>query len=270
MHIGRIRVLMSPFALFRNPEYGDQAIARRALGSRASEGRASPRDSLQLTLDMAKTHGGRRVGAGRPKTLSRPNVRHETPAPRAGWIPAHVTLRGIPSLPDFRLDVMHSTIVGCIRDSQREAFRIVQYSIQQDHLHLIVEASGETLGRGMRGFSTRTARRLNRAAERTGRVWADRYHRHDLRTPREVRNALVYVLGNGAKHGVVPVGTIDPCSSARFFDGWATPPPGLAANDDAEVRPVRPAESWLLRVGWLKVWPGYVLFTETPKTARLE
>ena len=194
-------------------------------------------ESAQLTLDMAKTHGGRRAGAGRPKTLSRPNVSHEARIARAGWVPMHITLRRTPDFADFRLDPMYAAIVGCIRDSQGDDFRIVQYSVQRDHLHLIVEASPEALVRGMRGFSTRTAKRLNRVAQRTGRVWADRYHRHDLRTPREVRHALVYVLGNGAKHGVVPVGAIDPCSSARYFDGWATTPTGLAANDHGEEMP---------------------------------
>jgi len=31
-------------------------------------------------------------------------------------------------------------------------------------------------------------------------VWGDRYHRRDLGSPREVRNALVYVNNNHLKH----------------------------------------------------------------------
>ena len=144
----------------------------------------------------------------------------------------------------------------------------MHYSVQRDHLHLLVEAAGDALSRGMRGFTTRTAKRLNRSGGTTGRVWSDRYHRHDLRTPREVRHALVYVLANGTKHGEVPAGELDPCSSARYFDGWATSPAGLAAIDTEDESPVRRAESWLLRTGWLKVWPGHLLVTETPKAAR--
>ena len=54
--------------------------------------------------------------------------------------------------------------------------------------------------RGIRGLAIRIARAVNRAWLRRGRVWGDRYHAHSLRSPREVRNALVYVLQNFRKH----------------------------------------------------------------------
>ena len=43
----------------------------------------------------------------------------------------------------------------------------------------------------------RIARVLNKLWRRRGRVFADRYHDRILKTPREVKNALVYVLANG-------------------------------------------------------------------------
>jgi hypothetical protein len=73
--------------------------------------------------------------------------------------------------------------------------------------------------RGVRGLAIRVAKAVNRALGRRGRVWADRYHAHLLRTPREVRNALVYVLNNFRKH-VRGARGLDPRSSARWFDGW--------------------------------------------------
>lgn len=63
-----------------------------------------------------------------------------------------------------------------------------------------------------------------------GRVLADRYHRRVLRTPREVRNALAYVLLNArrdaARLGRVLRGParIDPASSGRWVDGWSASP----------------------------------------------
>ncbi len=125
----------------------------------------------------------------------------------------------------------------------------MQYSVQRDHLHLIVEADDKkALSRGMRGLAIRCALAVNRALGRRGALWADRYHAIALRTPRMVRNALVYVLANAAKH-LRAVAGLDPCSSAPWFDGFrdaavtVTPP----AGDEA---PTRAPRTWLLRVGW--------------------
>jgi putative transposase len=145
--------------------------------------------------------------------------------------------------------------------ARREAldgFRVVEFSIQHDHLHLIVEAmSRKAMARGMKGLTCRIAKAVNRALERAGAVFADRYHVRALATPTEVRHALRYVLQNAGKHDAhhpapdvetCTVDGIDPCSSARWFTGWRTPPP---APDTAP--PVSPPRTWLLREGWRRL-----------------
>jgi hypothetical protein len=77
----------------------------------------------------------------------------------------------------------------------------VEFSVQADHIHLVVEADGkEALTRGLQGLIIRIARAINRALERKGKVFADRYHARILKTPAEVRNAVEYVRRNYAKH----------------------------------------------------------------------
>jgi putative transposase len=108
------------------------------------------------------------------------------------------------------------------RAQRPESFRIVQFSLQDNHLHLIVEASDKTsLSRGMRGLVVRLARAVNQLLMRKGSLWVDRWHSRALTSPRQVRNALVYVLANFRKHSrrVLAPGA-DPLSSALFFDGW--------------------------------------------------
>jgi hypothetical protein len=61
-----------------------------------------------------------------------------------------------------------------------------------------------------------------------------------------VRNALVYVLQNAHRHGIHQAGA-DPYSSGRWFGGWRE---GTVEDVRGQVRPVAPARSWLLRVGW--------------------
>jgi len=118
-----------------------------------------------------------------------------------------------------------------------------------NHLHLIAEAEDKrALSRGMQGLQIRLARRLNKALGRAGRVFADRYHAHVLRTPTETRRALAYVFNNAKKHmrqagRAVAKGWVDPCSTAgRFFADRSA---GIAVN-----RGLRAARTWLLNAGW--------------------
>src|SRR5205085_11981828 len=149
-----------------------------------------------------------------------------------------------------------------MRGTRREGFRIVECSVQDNHVHLIVEANdNDTLARGMKSFSVRANRLFNAAMGRgRGRVWGDRYHRRDLTNPREVRNALVYCLNSYRKHQRIAGGAmrIDPCSSARWVEGWTA----IRQHDDGP-RPTEPAHSLLLRSLWQKhglIHPG-----ETPR-----
>jgi len=76
---------------------------------------------------------------------------------------------------------------------------------------------------GMRALLVRIARALNRLWNRSGSIFADRFHERALRTPSEVRNSLVYVLQNARKHGIAAGGP-DPYSSGPWFDGWLERP----------------------------------------------
>ncbi len=151
-------------------------------------------------------------------------------------------------------------------DRLAAGFRVVHYSLQDDHIHLIVEASDRAaLSAGMRRLVIRLAKRIDVVARggRRGKVWADRYHRQDLTSPRQVRNALVYVLQNGHKHGRVLPGALDTYSSAETFAGWSDRVPRPRAPDDVSTKP----SSWLLRVGWLRAG-GKLRVTERPRPPR--
>jgi hypothetical protein len=126
-------------------------------------------------------------------------------------------------------------------------FRLVHFSVQSNHLHLIVEGDARpTLARGLQGLAIRMARALNRLWRRAGSVFADRYHDRILRSPREVWNALRYVLCNARKHGAWTSRTRhDPFSSAPWFDGWGGAQPKLE-----QPSPAARARTWLLRTGW--------------------
>jgi REP element-mobilizing transposase RayT len=217
------------------------------------------RTPKQISFDERRYHtgrGGPRIGAGRPPLSKNPPEHHvkRPPVPRA--CPAHVTLRvrrGVPALRQKRFlrELRPSLRKGC----ERGEFRVAHYSVQGNHLHLIVEAAGkQALGRGMKAIGGRVARAVHRAFGWSGSVLHGRYHLRILRTPREVRSALAYVLLNVRKHfqqrrGFAPAVRVDEASSGRWFDGWRSrPSEGPYAT--AGPRDVAPPRTWLLTAGW--------------------
>jgi len=193
-----------------------------------------------------RTWGGRRKGAGRKRVAPRPMVSHRARPRHREAHPVHVTLRACDGLPPFRERALFARMRECIRAASHDGFRVVQFSVQRDHVHLIVEARDpEGLSRGVQGLAIRLARGINRTLSVRGRVWGDRFHARELRTPREVRNALVYVLMNAKKH-LRNAPDVDPFSSAPWFDGFAH----LVALEMTASTPVVRAETWLARKGW--------------------
>ena len=197
--------------------------------------------------------GGARKGAGR-KAAPRARVWHrgrpEFPESHPGLVTIRVR-RDVPSLRTLRLI---REVERLLRSSAvRGDFRVVQYSIQNDHAHLLIEATSATaLTCGMKSIAARLARAVNRIFNRRGAVLDGRYHHRRLATPREVRAALAYVLLNARKHAARWVSAdvasefpLDPASSSRWFEGWADRP-DPPADSPAVARP----QTWLLRTGW--------------------
>jgi REP element-mobilizing transposase RayT len=194
----------------------------------------------QLAFDF-RQWGGSRRGAGRKRRGKR-QVSHGARPVHSRHQPLHITLRVVDGLPSLRGKkpfrcIKRALALANTKGKHCEEFRVTHFSVQGNHAHLIAEASDRLhLSRGMQGLAIRVAKRVNRALERRGAVFAERFHARALRTPREVRHALAYVLLNERRHlkaerGLtLPPWYFDPCSSASEFDGWRhvyglAPPP---------------------------------------------
>jgi hypothetical protein len=176
-----------------------------------------------------------------------------------------------------------------MRGAARDDFRVCGYSIQSNHMHLVVEASdARALSRGMNSLGTRIGMAINKLWKRRGPVLAERYHSRVLRSPTEVRRALVYVLNNARKHGAWIAPMPDPYSSGPSFDGWRTRPAGAHSTPSfgSRVAPLAPAQlpsrcsngdraidatvspprTWLLTLGWRRL--GLIDVCELPANSR--
>lgn|SRR5262245_22532394 len=212
----------------------------------------------QLNLPAPRAWGGRRDGAGRKPAPGRRRVSHRQRPSHDRHCPVHVTLRASDSIPSLRRDDVFGAVRGSFGNASKKNFRVLHFSVQHDHVHLLLEAeSGGALRRGVQGLTIRMAKAINRRLGRRGKVWSDRYHARALATPREVRNALIYVLQNFRKH-LRGVRGLDPRSSAAWFTGWRTiiaVPPGRS--------PVVSAGTWLAAVGWRR--HGLIGVDEAPR-----
>jgi putative transposase len=192
-----------------------------------------------------------------------------------------VTLKveaGLWSLRGFKVyRAIHRALCG---GNLRVDFRLIQYSVQRNHLHLIPEAKDTVaLSRGIQGLAIRLARAVNRAMHRSGRVFADRYRSRLLTDPLDARNTLRYVLNNARRHVRFARRNLtrwtDPCSSAPWFRHWSIPRGlpepvpdtrrhRLVALGSAAVLP----RTVLLASGWMRAGSIELLHVPGPRDVR--
>jgi putative transposase len=204
--------------------------------------------SKQLALEL-RTWGGKRKRAGRKPNGARAGVPHASRPALAARHPVHATLSVLPHVWNLRSRRCFRAIAAAFAGVRgRGGFRLIEFSVQGNHLHLVVEAAdAQSLSRGLQALAIRMAKRLNRVMGRRGTVFADRYHAHVLGSPLEVARALAYVLGNFAVHArrrgdSSADGEVDPYSSVSIEVRLGPGPPLVS-----EPR------TWLLSVGWRMV-----------------
>jgi REP element-mobilizing transposase RayT len=235
---------------------------------------SSPAESSrQLKLPFRK-RGGARKGAGRKPRADRVDfVPHVARSKHSVHVPVHITARTVAAAPSLRSERIYEALRGIFAAVSEKGFRLVHFSVQGNHLHMIVEGDDDVaLTRGVQRLLSRVAMMVNAMTGRSGRLWRDRHHRHPLRTPSEVRNAYVYVLFNFRKHQVEGTAdwhrarvSYDPCSSHVWFDGWrASAQPAEETIARAGPRVVERARSWLAREGWRR--RGLLRRDEVPRS----
>lgn len=202
--------------------------------------------------------GGKRAGAGRKKSGVPRGGAHRTRPELLASHPVHVTTRIGRMRPEMRSHHVYRKIHRVLRRMiGRVDFRVVHISIQNHHLHLLVEATNRVaLSRGMQSLLIRTQRAI---CGSLGNLFTHRYHATQITTARQARNALAYVLNNWRRHrldwdrnGRLSA-KLDEFSSAIAFPGWRRSD-GRAATflcpAGYDPLPVASPQTWLLRVGW--------------------
>ena len=158
---------------------------------------------VQGELDLRpRTWGGRRDGAGRKKKPGKKDPLHRARPELRAYHPVHVVMRvkkGVGRLRKGRAyRAIRRSLVKCLGD---QSFRVCHISVQANHLHFLVEASDRrALSVGMQRLNILTARALNRELGRRGTLFEFRYHATQIKSPKQARHSLAYVLNNWRRH----------------------------------------------------------------------
>jgi REP element-mobilizing transposase RayT len=234
-----------------------------------------------VQIDMfakPKRKAGKGKRLGRPPKNGRAGSLHKKRPTLDARHPVHIVLRAIAAIGSLRRrDIYKAVRWATITAAKHDGFRIVHLSLQRTHVHLLVEAENKlALARGMQAFQISAAKLINAAISknkerrRRGSVFPDRYHQEIIKTPRQARHALAYVLNNWRKHRedqgeLAGAWLVDPFSTGVLFNGWKE----LEGHDvmwkwrdTYDPMIVWLPKTWLLSEGWRR--HGLIQCREVP------
>ena len=175
------------------------------------------------------------IEAGRKR-----KVGHRT-RQRFNDVPGHLVVGVREGLPSLRKKPVRQCIIKALVAMQdRFQCRIVEFSIQTNHIHMLADPTNEAeLAKAMKSFKVRVARALNQMWGLKGTFWADRYYFRLVRKVHELRRLIRYVLQNARKHGMhLPPGP-DFYSSGIWFEKWEGCRGQTFTTEPCPVRPPR-------------------------------
>ncbi|MGE4131285.1 MAG: hypothetical protein AB7F86_06580 [Bdellovibrionales bacterium] len=256
------------------PKFGSKT---KILGARNFKVRNKDRTAAQLSFKAVSGWGGPRRGAGRPNKTGQ--VNHMKRAKVKSSTPLHLTWRLKKDLVNLRCGEVLALFRTASARAKNFGLRVVHFSIQSNHLHLIVECkSNEGLKRGTRSLAACLGKGVRKLIGGRGSVFAGRFDLKVLTNPTMVRNAMAYVLQNFSKHARL-LNHVDRYSSAPNFSRWqrllgsragpiltSGPPlsvsrscswPTFISERSREKAGLLPdflstSQSWLAREGWMR------------------
>lgn len=180
--------------------------------------------------------GGLREGAGRKRRHS-PGVAHSIREKVGTRTPLHVNFK-------YRFPVRNKTTLKllkrAIQNARTHGLKILHYSFQHNHVHLIIHAEDNSiLTKGMRSLTITFAKGIKQ-----GRIQLERYHLHVLKTAKEVKHTLHYVLFNQQKHENGTCSTVDDYSSILSMERGLELIRKFASKKRMTIK-IRRGEAWM-------------------------
>ena len=153
-------------------------------------------------------------GAGRPP-IHDAGIRHTERPVITRPSSLHLTVK----IKSIKADLKNKSILKILKrailNARKQKLKIVHFSLEYDHLHLLVEASNNIeLSKGMQSFGVTIAKAINRRCKLKGGVYKHRYDFRKITSSSELKKVLSYIFNNGVKHKT-STSIVNPYNSIR-------------------------------------------------------
>ena len=138
--------------------------------------------------------------AGR-KAIHAPSIRHRKRAEIKKPSSLHLTIKIAKNKAGVKNKQILKVLKRAILKGRSAGIRIIHFTLEYDHIHLLVEADCKIkLGRGMMRFGVTLAKGINHYRRDQGQVYKHRYHQRFITSRRDLKNVMNYIFHNGLKH----------------------------------------------------------------------
>ena len=138
--------------------------------------------------------------AGRPAKVDR-GIRHISRERIKVLTTLHLTIKVRENKADIKSKTILKALHHAIKRARMKQLRILHYTLEYNHVHLLVEATGnKILHSGMQAMGISFSKAINKIKCLKGSVYKNRYHFRSLKTRRELKNAILYIFNNARKH----------------------------------------------------------------------
>jgi len=151
------------------------------------------RKNSQMTLLNLK-------GAGRP-ARNDPGIRHTKRPHLKRPSSLHLTVKIKKNKAEIKNKSVLAILKRSILNARKQGLRVIHYSLEYDHVHLLIEADNNLiLGKGMQAFGVTFSKAINRLKKLAGEVYKHRYHFRRISSCSELKNVMNYIFNNGLRH----------------------------------------------------------------------
>ena len=113
----------------------------------------------------------------------------------------HLTVKILKEKSRLRTKPLLQILKRAIQKARAQGLRIHHYTLEHDHVHLIVEAQNNLeLGKGMQAFGVCFAKGINKFKAFKGTAYKHRYHLRKINSARDLKTVMRYVFNNSKKH----------------------------------------------------------------------
>jgi REP element-mobilizing transposase RayT len=151
------------------------------------------RKGTQLTLSNWKRAGRTAIHDKGIRHISREDIKKPTSL--------HLTIKVRENKADIKNKQILKALHHSIKRARMKRLKIVHYTLEYNHIHLLVEAEIKQLvHQGMQAFGISLAKKINTIKRLKGTVYKHRYHLRKINSPRDLKNVLHYIFNNGIHH----------------------------------------------------------------------